>query len=118
MVLVDTSVWIEFLRRGNDKLKELLEIGEVVTHSLVVGELHVGNIARRSEFLCLLADLPKIGECTHEEVLYFIETHKLHGIGIGYFDVHILCSAVMHNTPLWTLDKRLAKEAEALTSRW
>lgn len=118
MVLVDTSVWIDFLRQGNDQLKELLEEGEVTTHALVMGELCVGNISGRKDFLSLLGDLPKIGECSHEEVLYFIETHKLYGVGIGYFDAHILCSAVVHGTPLWTLDQRLAKQAEAHTSRW
>ena len=118
MVLVDTSVWIDFLRQGNDQLKELLEEGEAGTHPLVTGELHVGNISRRKQFLALLEDLPRVGECSHDEVLYFIEAHKLYGVGIGCFDAHILCSAVVHDTPLWTLDQRLAKQAEALTSRW
>lgn len=54
MVLVDTSVWIEFLRQGNNRLGELLEQGEVATHSLVIGELHVGNIPKRRNFLYLL----------------------------------------------------------------
>jgi predicted nucleic acid-binding protein len=114
MVLVDTSVWIDFLRQGNDHLKALLEEGEVATHSLVIGELHVGNISKREDFLSLLGDLPKVGDCSHEEVLFLINRHKLYGIGIGYFDAHILCSSVVHNTPLWTLDQRLAKQAEAL----
>ena len=118
MVLVDTSVWIDFLRQGNEQLGKLLEDGEVMTHALVIGELTVGNISKRKHFLSLIRDLPRIGECTHEEVMYFIEKQKLYGVGIGYFDAHILCSAVLHVTPLWTLDQRLAKQAEALTSRW
>jgi predicted nucleic acid-binding protein len=118
MVLVDTSVWIDFLRQGNPKLEELLNDGEVVTHPLVIGELHVGNISKRKQFLSLLGDLPMIGECSHDEVLFFIEENKFHGKGIGYSDAQILCSAIVHETALWTLDKRLEKLAESQTSRW
>ena len=118
MVLVDTSVWIDFLRQGNEKLKHLLEEVEVATHPLVIGELHVGNISRRKQFLRLLEDLPRIAECTHSETLYLIEERKLHGKGIGYFDAQILCSAIVYETPLWTLDKRLANLAKTLTSQW
>jgi len=113
MVLVDTSVWIDFLRQGNEKLKALLEEGEVLTHPLVVGELHVGNISKRKQFLRWLGDLPTVKECSHEEILYLIENRKLYGKGIGYFDSAILCSAIVSETPLWTLDKRLADLAEA-----
>lgn len=118
MVLADTSVWIDFLRQRNDHLTELLEAGEVATHPLVMGELHVGNIAKRSAFLSLLGDLPRIGECSHGEILYFINAHKLYGLGIGYSDAHILCSAVLHAVPLWTLDQRLAKQAQAHGVCW
>ena len=118
MVLVDTSVWIDFLRQGNTMLEDLLKDGEVATHVLIIGELNVGNIAKRKQFLSLLDNLPRVGECSHEEVLFLIEKHKLHGKGIGYSDAHILCSSILHGTPLWTLDKRLDKIAKALTSRW
>lgn len=118
MVLVDTSVWIDFLRQGNERLKNLLQDGEVATHPLVIGELHIGNISKRKQFLGLLGDLPAISECLNSEVLYFIEERKLYGKGIGYFDAAILCSAIIYKTPLWTLDKRLESIADAHTIRW
>lgn len=118
MVLVDTSVWIDFLRQGNAKMKNLLEDGEVATHPLVVGELHIGNISKRKQFLGLLKDLPGITECSQAEVLYFIEERKLYGKGIGYTDAAILCSAIIYETPLWTLDKRLDAMAKSLTIHW
>ena len=114
MILVDTSVWIDFLRSGNALLQELLEEGEVATHPLVIGELHVGNISKRDNFLALIGNLPTVEETTHEEVLHFIEKNKIFGKGVGYFDTHILCSALLSNTPLWTLDKRLDKIAKEL----
>lgn len=117
MVLVDTSVWIDFLRQGNQLLEEILNDAEVATHPLVFGELHVGNIANRKQFLSLLENLPKIIECSHEEVLFFIEKRNLHGKGIGYADAHILCSSLVSDTPLWTLDKRLDTISKGLTGR-
>ena len=51
MVLVDTSVWIDFLRSGNELLQDLLNDNEVATHPLVIGELHIGNISKRNIFL-------------------------------------------------------------------
>lgn len=45
MILVDTSVWIEFFR-GNEpyysELKELIESSEVLVHEVVFGELLQG----------------------------------------------------------------------------
>jgi len=115
MVLVDTSVWIDFLRRGNSDLESLLDQGKVSLHPLVFGELSIGNIENRKKFLRLLSDLPQVQECSHGEVLGFVEAHQIFGKGIGYFDAHILASSVLADTPLWTLDKRLAGLAEALT---
>ncbi|MBF0199646.1 MAG: PIN domain-containing protein [Planctomycetes bacterium] len=109
MVLVDTSVWIDFLREGSSKLEELLNEGGVSTHPLIIGELACGNIQDRKKFLSLLNDLPIIQESTHEEVLHFIEKHKSFGLGVGFFDLHILCSAIINNNSVWTLDRRLKK---------
>lgn len=81
MILVDTSVWIEFLRVGNTQLQELLNDCEVATHTFVIGELHVGNISRRKYFLSLLEELPKITEASHEEVINFINQQYQSGMG-------------------------------------
>jgi len=112
MVLVDTSVWIDFLRNGNKKLKTLLSEGQVFIHPLIVGELSCGNIKNRVQFLNLLNDLTILTETTHSEVLNFIENNRIYGKGVGYFDLHILCSSIISNVPLWTLDKRLEKIAK------
>jgi predicted nucleic acid-binding protein len=115
MVLVNTSVWVDFLRQGNKLLEDLLLEGEVATHPLIIGELHVGNIKDRSAFLSLLVNLPQIQECSHDKVLFLVDEHELYGKSIGYTDAHLLCSSVMYETPLWSLDKRLDKLAKSLT---
>lgn len=107
MVLVDTSVWVGFLRGGDPLLSDLLKEGEVLTHSFIIGELRLGNLSRRKEFLSLLENLPKGIHASDEEVAYLVEENKLYGKGIGYMDAHILASSILSATPLWTLDKRL-----------
>ena len=112
MILVDTSVWIDHLRQGNDRLSDLLNRGGVATHPFVLGELSLGNISRRETFLELIRNLPLAKEATHDEVITFIEEHRMWGKGLGLFDMHILCSSLIDSIPLWTLNKRLAKAAQ------
>ena len=114
MLLADTSVWVEHLRHGEPRLASLLNAGEVLCHPFVVGELACGNLRRRGEIVDLLASLPAIGKAGDSEVLHFIETHRLHGKGLGFVDVHLLASCALDGRRLWTLDKRLAKAARLL----
>jgi len=109
MVLADTSVWVEHLRRGEPRLAALLEAGDVLRHSFVIGELACGHLRQRAKILGLLAALPAVDEATHDEVLVFIERHKLQGRGLGLIDMHLLASCALAGSPLWTLDARLAR---------
>lgn len=58
MILVDTSVWIDHLRKGERELARLLNEGVVLCHPFVIGELACGNLRNRGEILSLLAALP------------------------------------------------------------
>jgi predicted nucleic acid-binding protein len=107
MVLVDTSVWVEHLRSGNIGLESLLNDGDVVCHPFIIGELACGNLKNRAEIISLLQELPLALQADDEEALHFIEDRKLMGKGIGYVDVHLLMSAILTKSSLWTLDKRL-----------
>ncbi len=113
-MLVDTSVWIDHLRRGNATLVALLEQTQVWTHAFVVGELACGNLARRDKLLSALTALPHAPIAGHDEVLAFLESHRLMGRGLGWVDIHLLASARLAKLPFWTLDKRLAAVATAL----
>jgi len=115
LILVDTSVWVDHLRRGNAQLADLLERGAVLMHPFVVGEIACGSLSDRSSILELLEDLPAAVVAEGGEVLAFIERHVLHGKGIGYVDVHLLASVVLtEGAILWTRDKRLRIVAEDL----
>lgn len=114
MILVDTSVWVDHLRRGNARLVELLQAGIVAGHPFVVGELACGSLSNRKEVLSLLDELPGATSATHAEVMAFIEARRLMGSGLGYVDVHLLASASLDGIELWTLDKTLARSAARL----
>jgi predicted nucleic acid-binding protein len=114
MVLLDTSVWIDHLRRGDARVIALLEGGEVVCHPLVIGELACGSLARRKEILELLAALPAASLASHDRILAFIAKRRLHGQGIGPIDAHLLWAAFDGSHTLWTLDRRLRRTAERL----
>ena len=113
-MLVDTSVWIDHLRRRNATLVALLEQARVWTHAFVIGELACGNLARRAEVLASLAALPQVPAVPHPEVLAFIAARRLMGRGLGWIDVHLLAAALLAKTPFWTLDTRLATVAAEL----
>lgn len=115
MVLVDTSVWIDHLQRGNPELAALLNRGQVLVHPFVIGELALGSLQQRTQILIALQNLPAAIQATDAEVQGFISANTLYGIGIGYVDAHLLAATRL--TPaaqLWTLDKRLQAAATGL----
>src|SRR5215210_6782520 len=115
MILVDTSVWIDHLRKDDPALARALDAGAVLVHPFVVGELACGNLKSRAEFLKLLRALPQAPVATEAEALAFIDGRALMGRGIGYLDVHLLASVALAGTAtLWTQDKRLAAVAREL----
>lgn len=115
MILVDTSVWVDHLRKSDRGLAELLTASNVLMHPFVIGELACGNLRKRDQILALLKNLPRAGVATDNEVLFFIERHTLMGRGLGFVDVHLLASVALHGTArLWTRDKRLRAAADSL----
>ena len=115
MILVDTSIWIDHLRRGNRELVRALESEQVLTHPFVIGELACGNLSDREQTLMLLGNLPRAVAADHTEVLGLIGRHRLMGRGLGYADMHLLTSTLISpNALLWTADKELAATADEL----
>lgn len=115
MILVDTSVWIDHLRHSDFELTGLLNVGQVLTHRFVIGELALGNLQNRDVFLGALQSMPQAIEATDEEVLGFIANHALVGTGIGYIDAHLLAAVQLSpGALLWTRDKRLLAESVRL----
>ena len=120
MILVDTSVWIDHSRMSDLALLENLRSGQVLMHTMVVGEVACGNVPTRAETLRSMRSLPRIKELTHELVLSQIESRDLKGCGVGLIDAHLICSVLDHGeTLLWRWDrwrKRVAEDLRAAFS--
>jgi hypothetical protein len=114
VTLVDTSVWVDHFRRGDDTLAALLGEAAVQCHPFVLGELACGRLRQRQAILGLLANLPQLPVAEHEEVLTFVERHGLMGSGIGWIDAHLLAASRLTGIPLWTKDRRLRTVAHRL----
>jgi len=114
MILVDTSLWVTHLRKGHPDLAALLEEGKVSIHPFIIGELACGNLRNRSEILSLLNSLPVSVVAQHEEIMTFIDRHRLMGKGLGYVNVHLLAATVLSDIQLWTEDKALASASKVM----
>ena len=114
MILLDTSVWVDHLRRGDATVVRVLESGQAAVHAFVIGEVACGNLKSRVLVIELLQALPRLAMAIDDEVLYFIKRHELMGRGIGYVDAHLLAAAAIGRAPLWTRDKRLREIATGI----
>ena len=113
-VLIDTSVWVDHFRHGNDALRGLLEMDIALTHPMVLGELACGTPpSPRTQTLGDIGLIQSANQASLDEVMEFIEREQVYGLGCGLIDISLLTSTLM--TPsarLWTLDKRLVDLAE------
>jgi predicted nucleic acid-binding protein len=115
VILVDTSIWIDHLHRSEPQLVALLHEVQVCTHPLVIGELAMGSMKDRATVLALLGNLPGTAVATHDEVLTLVDRHRLHCLGLGVVDAHLLASLRLSDSvELWTRDGRLRTAATRL----
>jgi predicted nucleic acid-binding protein len=116
VILADSSVWIDHIRASDALLSDLLVCERVLMHPCVIGEVALGNIRNRTEWLVEMRHLQQAVVARNDEVDAMIEREKLFGFGIGYVDAHLLASVrLTHGALLWTRDKRLAAAAERLS---
>jgi hypothetical protein len=88
----------------------------VVIHPLVVGELALGHLPQRQAIPDAMRLMPLTLVASHQEVLQFIDGHRLFDLGIGYVDVHLLAAArLTAGTRLWTRDRLLHEAAQRLS---
>jgi len=115
-VLIDTSIWIDHFRNRNDTLIHLIEMDLALTHPMVLGELACGTPpSPRRQTLSDIRLLRATHQASLQEIMRFIETNKLYGLGCGLIDMHLLASTVITpDTSLWSYDKCLNKLADKL----
>jgi predicted nucleic acid-binding protein len=115
MILADTSIWADHLRRNDTVLGNLLSEGKVLMHPFVLGEIAMGFIRKRRDWLVALGELPSVHVADPEEVLALVEGRHLIGTGVGYVDAHLLATAVVtQDCMIWTRDSRFRDAAVRL----
>jgi predicted nucleic acid-binding protein len=118
VILVDTSVWIDHLRKPEPRLQELLQNDEVASHPLIALELGLGSIANRETVISSLLLLPQAQVAELDELFTLIETRGLYRKGIGVTDLHLVAAALFDKSLLiWTRDRRLGDVALSLGIR-
>jgi predicted nucleic acid-binding protein len=113
-MLVDTAVWVDHLRRGDEALVGLLEQSQVSVHPFVIGELACGHLADREMVLEALHTLPMVPVVDHADVIDFVGRQQLMGRGLGWIDMHLLAAASAAGERLMTPDRRLHEAAREL----
>jgi hypothetical protein len=113
MIIVDTSVWVEFLKGYQPyflRLSKLLEEGQVLAMECIFGELMQGakNKHEREIIKEYWLNLPK-----YSEQGIFLKAglesgkNKWFGKGLGLIDSAIIIMARETGSTIWTLDKKL-----------
>lgn len=120
-VLADTSVWVQYLRRGRAgkaaRLDDLLVQGEVVVCGPVVAELVAGTPPpQRAELVGLLNALPwaDLGRAQWARVGEVAGRLREQGITMALTDIEIAVAAVQAHAELWTHDSDFTRIAKVL----
>jgi predicted nucleic acid-binding protein len=114
MILVDTGIWIEFLR-GNTQYQEhmaaLLEEKEICTIDPIFAELLYGAKTNneKNTIISYWQLIPKVFQDEH----YFIDAaihafkNNYRNLGVGLIDSIIIHAALVSDSLVWTLDKKI-----------
>ncbi len=114
MILADTNIWIYHLRNGVPALAAQLEDDTLLMHPWIRGELALGSLRNRSDFILYLGCLPVLQVAPDEEILQLIESARLYSRGIGWVDAGLLAACKAYPCRFWTRDQRLATIAAEL----
>ncbi len=120
-VLADTSIWIEYLRRGTRgeaaRLDALMSTNELLVCGPVVAELMAGTSdTNRADVWRSLAGLPWADLGREEWYLVGVVSARLREQGrpAALTDIEIAVSAKQAEASLWTSDSNFDRIGEAL----
>ncbi len=108
MTLVDTSVWINHLKRGDPALAQLLVDDDVATHPFVEGELLLAG----APVEVLLGGVRRLDLAAHPEVAGWARRLGAERLrGVGWIDLHLAFTARVSGCSLLTYDRKLMRLA-------
>jgi predicted nucleic acid-binding protein len=115
MIILDTSVWIEFFKNNQNyypQICKLLESGEILAVECVFGELLQGvkNEKEKEIVLNYWKHLPKK---KYENIIIeageYSFKNKILDHGVGLLDTIILMQAIKSNSKIWTIDTKFLR---------
>ena len=116
-VLVDTSIWIDYFKSGNNSkdLEFLIDENLIVTNNIILAELiPYLKMKRQTKLIKLLQEVNRIPLTIHWEELIEFQVKCLKGgaNGIGIPDLIIAQNAKQNSCKVYSLDKhfRLLKQ--------
>jgi len=110
MIILDTSVWIEYLKNNPEffpKISKLLETGEILAVECIFGELLQGVKNKKENDIIkkFWEYLPKENfKNIIIEAGEYSSENKLLNHGVGLIDAIILMHGIKSNSKIWTLD--------------
>ncbi len=109
-VLIDSSVWIDYFRNGNnyEKVDFLIDEDLVVTNDLILAELTPFlKIRKQHALVALLQDVNRLKlDVNWDEIIDLQLLSLRHGLnGVGIPDLIIVQNAMRHASRLYSLDK-------------
>jgi predicted nucleic acid-binding protein len=114
MILVDTSIWIEFLKQNTafvNEMETLLESKQVITIEPVFSELIYGSRSEKekNKIMSYWKALPhvKFSEGSFLEAASFANKNNYYTIGIGLIDAILTKAATENKLLIWTLDRKI-----------
>lgn len=112
-VLVDSSVWIEYFRNGNnyEKVEFLIDEYLVVTNDLILAELTPFlKIRKQNSLIDLLHNVSRLAiNINWDQIIdlqYLCLQNGLNGVGIP--DLIIVQNAIQNTSKIYTLDKHFS----------
>ena len=115
MVIVDTSVWIEFFKGNNpyySKVLDLIENRAVRTIEPIFAELLQGALTHKEKDF-ILKFWEYVEKVEDKNLILnagiFSFENKLVSKGIKLIDACIIYSSIENNCKIWTLDKKMLR---------
>jgi predicted nucleic acid-binding protein len=121
MILIDTSIWIEFFKSNPvyvGEIEGLLENKEVLSIEPVFAELLFGcrNDKERGLILSYWKVLPKItfSDGFLIDSAEYANRNNFFNLGIGLIDSTLIHATIINKCQIWTLDKKVLNRIDKL----
>ncbi|MFP3090189.1 PIN domain-containing protein [Treponema sp. TIM-1] len=115
MIILDTIVWIEYLRNNHEYyfiISPLLERNEVMAVECIFGELLQG-VKNKYEEEMILNYWKYLPKKKYDEIIIeagnYANKNKLSDQGVGLIDAIILMHGIKSNSKIWTIDKKFRR---------